>query len=368
MEVKDIFKKIFNIVIVSILITLFSIVIFVCCYLIKPLSISEKQSHKYFIIEKGQYASLIAQNLYKDQIIGSPSLLRAVLFLLNKDEKIYYGEYEFTSRMNIYNLITKITTGDVTKYKFRIEDGETIAGILAKQNNHKKLINNIKNIDNLKNNLININKVEKLSLDIDLSKLDNLEGLFYPDTYYYTYHDNSSEIFIKSHKQIIEKLYELWSNRENNIYKTDKWYTVIDKPYKALILASIIEKEASDKDERELISGVIYNRLNNNMYLQLDPTVIYALGDKYNGSITKLDLKTDSPYNTYINKSLPPGPIGTVSVSSLRAAIMPKKTDFIYFVATGDGKHKFSVSLDEHNQAVNKYIKNNQEPENNNKQ
>ena len=146
---------------------------------------------------------------------------------------------------------------------------------------------------------------------------------------------------------LLDLLEELWVERTPDLpYKT---------AYEALILSSIIEKETALPSERSKISGVFVRRLNLGMRLQADPTVIYALGSNFDGDIKKKDLSIDNPYNTYRYKGLPPGPISTVSEESLKAALNPLKTDFLYFVSMGNGFHKFSKTLSEHNKAVLKY-------------
>jgi UPF0755 protein len=148
------------------------------------------------------------------------------------------------------------------------------------------------------------------------------------------------------------KLAALWAGRDREI--------AISTPYEALILASIIEKETGLASERKIISGVFMNRLRRDMKLQTDPTVIYGLGDSYNGNITRKHLTTDTPYNTYTRRGLPPSPISLPGYAAIEAALHPDQTEAIYFVAKGDGSggHNFSKTLSEHNRAVKQYLKN----------
>lgn len=176
----------------------------------------------------------------------------------------------------------------------------------------------------------------------------NAEGLFFPETYNYTAHEKLSTVLKRAHKQLIERLSKAWSEKQANL--------PLKNPYELLILASIIEKESGYVPEKPLISSVFVNRLNNNMRLQTDPTVIYGLGDRYQGDITRAFLQDPHPYNTYVHNGLPPGPISSVSQSSITAAAQPQASDKLYFVASGGGKHVFSSSLDEHNKNVRIYI------------
>ena len=176
------------------------------------------------------------------------------------------------------------------------------------------------------------------------SNFNNLEGLFHPDTYFYQRGDKASEILIRAYKLHQKILDKAWEGRSLNISLSSK--------YEALILASIIEKEGI---ERNKISGVFNRRINLKMKLQSDPTVIYALGDQFDGDIKRSDLKIKHPYNTYVYKGLPPGPIGLASQVSLEASVNPKEGTSLYFVSKGDGSHKFSDTIEEHNKAVRDY-------------
>ena len=173
------------------------------------------------------------------------------------------------------------------------------------------------------------------------------EGLFYPDTYRFARGSSDLDIYKQAHQALLKKLNDAWESRSANLpYKN---------AYEALIMASIIEKETGKRSERPLIAAVFVNRLRSGMLLQTDPTVIYGLGDKYNGKIYKKDLLTDTPYNTYTRGGLPPGPIALPGLESLTAALHPASSDVLYFVARGDGSSQFSTNLTDHNRAVNKY-------------
>jgi UPF0755 protein len=173
------------------------------------------------------------------------------------------------------------------------------------------------------------------------------EGMFYPDTYHFPRDTTDMEFFHRSYLLMQQVLDEEWRHRATGLpYQT---------PYEALIMASIIEKETADITERDRIAGVFVRRLQIKMKLQTDPTVIYAMGESYDGNIRKNDLYIDSPYNTYVYSGLPPTPIASPGRAAIRAALQPAEGEELYFVARGDGTHQFSKTLEEHNSAVRAY-------------
>jgi UPF0755 protein len=173
------------------------------------------------------------------------------------------------------------------------------------------------------------------------------EGRFFPDTY--TYAKGSSDVAVlrRAMRAMDKRLAAAWAQRSPQ--------AVVKTPDEALILASIVEKETGKAADRTLISAVFQNRLRVGMPLQTDPTVIYGLGERFDGNLRKIDLQTDSPYNTYLRPGLPPTPIAMPGKASLLAAVQPAPGNYLYFVAKGDGSSHFSASLNEHNRAVNKY-------------
>jgi len=180
----------------------------------------------------------------------------------------------------------------------------------------------------------------------------NLEGLLYPDTYRYTMNTSDFDVIKKAYGSMQKKLHQAWLDRAPNLPYLSS--------YDALIVASMVEKETALPKERPLIAGIIINRLRKKMYLQIDPTVIYALiyksASHFQSVLTSSDLRVKSPYNTYIHKGLPPTPIAMPSEKSIIAALHPAKTNDLYFVAKGDGSHYFSTSLKQHDKAIEKYL------------
>ena len=271
-------------------------------------------------IPEGSSISLISNILFEEGLILNPVLFKTYARLSLSDKNLQAGEYFIDSSQSIYTLNKKLVDGDFYYRRLTLLPGSTLKTIL-----------NLANSSSLVNDLD--------SIDIILE-----EGIFYPDTYYYLKGETFSSILFQSHMRWKEISNKLWENRDD------------DLPYanimEATTMASIIEKEGVEK---ETIAGVFVNRLKLNMKLQSDPTVIYALGDNFDGDIKRKDLLIDSPYNTYRYRGLPPGPISIVSEDSLRAALRPKKTDYLYFVSMGNGFHKFSKNLIDHNKAVLEY-------------
>jgi len=175
------------------------------------------------------------------------------------------------------------------------------------------------------------------------------EGLFFPDTYYFIRDSSDIEILQRAYQTMQNHLQSSWSSRAESL--------PLATPYEALILASLIEKETGLESDRTTISGVFINRLRKGMRLQTDPTIIYGLGEQFDGNLRKKDLLADQEYNTYTRAGLPPTPIALPSLASIRAALNPAETDALYFVAKGNGESQFSSNLADHNKAVNKYQK-----------
>ncbi|HMG58487.1 MAG TPA: endolytic transglycosylase MltG, partial [Burkholderiales bacterium] len=173
------------------------------------------------------------------------------------------------------------------------------------------------------------------------------EGMFFPDTYVFVKGSSDIAVLTRAHRVMKRQLESAWSKRAPDLPMTD--------PYEALILASIVEKETGRASDREMIAAVFVNRLRRRMKLQTDPSVIYGMGERFDGNLRKKDLVTDTPFNTYTRRGLPPHPIAMPGLASLAAVMHPAETDALYFVSRGDGTSQFSRTLVEHNRAVAKY-------------
>ena len=280
-------------------------------------------------INVGSTLQEISLDLEKKNLILNSFVFTLNAKLHNIENKMKAGEYLLSESESIFTLQKKFLNGQNFYRKLQLLEGKTMADIF-------KLGNSEGIVDDIQGNLKNLQ--QKLGID------NQYEGFLYPDTFYYQKGDLFSSLLKRSFSKQKRLYSELWLNRQEGLpYRSLK---------EAITLASIIEKESLEK---KLIAGVFINRLKKNMKLQSDPTVIYAIGEDFDGNIKRSHLRIDNPYNTYRYKGLPPGPIGLVSQSSLMAALNPEKSDFLYFVSMNNGFHKFSKTLEEHNQAVLKY-------------
>jgi len=227
--------------------------------------------------------------------------------------------------------------GKESLHSIYFAEGSTFSEMVEKINKNKNIKQTLKSYS--QENILNVISSNK----------KYAEGLFFPDSYYFYKDTPDIEIIQNSHSVLLRKLESAWENRSGELPYKDM--------YEALIIASIIEKEVGVTEEAPIIAGVFVNRLNIGMKLQSDPTVIYGMGKRFNGNITRKDLKKDNPYNTYTRKKLPPSPISLPSLNSIEAALNPAKTNALYFVAKGNRRHHFSATLKEHNRAVRKYQK-----------
>lgn len=250
-------------------------------------------------------------------------------------DRMQVGEYRLEPGLSLLDFMDKLERGDVIVRRVTLVEGWNIRDLRRALKNAEGLVHRIDDMDNQ-------------ALMKELGKPDHHpEGWFAPDTYAYVRGDTDLELLdraLADQEQILE---QAWEERAEGL--------PLDSPYEALILASIVEKETAVPDEREEIAGVFVNRLNQGMRLQTDPTVIYGIGDDYDGNIRRHHLQQDTPYNTYRRAGLPPTPIAMPGEASIRAALNPADTEALYFVARGDGTHVFSRTLEQHQQAVREY-------------
>lgn len=318
---------------VSLLLLAFSYVAFFFPF--KPLNTNS--SSLYFQITEGSSVRTIISQLQEHQVIRSyeAPFFYAYIKLKGLHKGIQAGEYVFPRNITPAQLLHKFIKGDVIIHSFTVTEGMTFSQMLRAMQFHPAI----------KKTLWGKSPDEIMQL---LGESGSPEGLFFPDTYYFKAKTTDKILLLRARKTMSDKLAKAWQNRDINI--------VIKSPYEALILASIIEKETGSDFEREKISGVFQRRMLKNMRLQADPTVVYGLQNLYSGHITKENLQSDNPYNTYRHAGLPPGPIALPGMKSIEAALHPDKSEALYFVAKGDGTHVFSNTLPEHNQAVARYI------------
>lgn len=245
------------------------------------------------------------------------------------------GEYRFPADATPESLLEILNDGDVVQYSHTLIEGRTLAEILQAMHQDSRISATLvgKTSDEI---------VEAVQMDVT-----HPEGWFYPDTYAFSRDTSDVAILRQAHLRMQEVLAEEWAKRVDGL--------PLETAYEALILASIVEKETGAAHERPEIAGVFVRRLNAGMRLQTDPTIIYGLGEEFDGNLTRKHLTTDGPYNTYRNGGLPPTPIAAAGRAAINAALNPADGEALYFVARGDGTHAFSATLDEHNRAVQEF-------------
>ena len=277
----------------------------------------------------------IANQLVEQQVLGSPWPFVVLAKILQKEQNLKAGEYTLNKNITPYQLLLSLNHGKATQGSITFIEGKTF----------KQMREKIAKNDAIKNTTQELSDAKIMQL---IGKGEaHAEGLFFPDTFYFDRGTLDTILLKRAYDSMQAKLDQAWNNRAPNLpYKNS---------YEALIMASIVEKETGKASERPMIAGVFLNRLRIGMRLQTDPTVIYGMGDKYDGNIRRKDLQTDTIYNTYTRSGLPPTPIAMPGLASIEAALHPEQTKALYFVGKGDGSHAFSNSLVEHNRAVAKY-------------
>lgn len=255
--------------------------------------------------------------------------------VMRRSAKIKAGSYEVESGLTALALLDKLTRGDVTLGEVTLIEGRTfrqfreIVGKNADFNHDTQKFSD-----------------EKILLLIG-AKEKHPEGLFFPDTYLFDKGSSELEVLRRAYRMMQARLAAAWAQRDTSL--------PLKTPYEMLILASIVEKETGQPADRPQIAAVFVNRLRKGMLLQTDPTVIYGLGERFDGNLRKVDLQTDTPWNTYTRAGLPPTPIAMPGMASLQAVLKPPPSDKLYFVARGDGSSEFSANLSDHNRAVDAF-------------
>jgi len=319
----------------KILIIFFFLVFWLISYLFLPLNITENNAS--FEVADGSNLNEITKQLVEVKVLKDSFRFKLLTFIFAKTESLKRGHYKLESNATALDLLDMLVNGKESLYSISFPEGLTFNQLIKKIKNNKNIKKTLKSYDQA-------NVLKAIS-----SNKKYVEGLFFPDSYYFYKGTSDVEILKNAHSVLNRKLQFAWDNRSSDLpYKN---------MYEALIMASIIEKEIGILEEAPIIAGVFVNRLNINMPLQSDPTVIYGIRDKFNGNLTRKDLKKYTPFNTYVIKSLPPSPISLPSLNSIEAALNPATTDALYFVAKGNRRHHFSATLKEHNRAVRKYQK-----------
>ena len=288
-----------------------------------------------FRVPAGAAVRSIAQTARAAGVGVQPEAMAAAARFTGTASNLRAGRYAVERGITLAGLLAKLKAGDVLRETLTVVEGITFRELRAL----------LASSAELKPEAANLSVVEILKA-VGAGET-HPEGLFAPDTYVYDPGASDLDLLRQAYRRQMKLLQDAWDARAPDLpYKT---------PYEALIMASIVEKETGQAAERDQIAGVFVNRLRLGMLLQTDPTVIYGLGEKFDGYLRKRDLVTDTPYNSYTRAGLPPTPIALPGRASIEAALKPAKTNALYFVSRGDGTSHFSSSLGEHNRAVDKY-------------
>jgi UPF0755 protein len=301
----------------------------------KPLTLP--QSPYEFEVKPGMSLSAVARELQGAGVVAHTLPMIALARAQGVDRGIKAGSYEIESGITLPQLLTRLTQGDATQTSFVIIEGATLADVRRA----------LRAQGQVKNTVLDLPDAE-LMARLGAPGVP-AEGRFFPDTYFFAAGSSDLRLLRRAHDAMTARLAAAWETRAPGL--------PFNSPDEALILASIVEKETGRPADRPLVASVFVNRLKHGMRLQTDPTVIYGMGDKFDGNLRRRDLDTDTPWNTYTRDGLPPTPIALPSQASLDAVLHPPASDYLYFVARGDGTSHFSTSLAEHNRAVSKFQK-----------
>jgi UPF0755 protein len=288
-----------------------------------------------FTVRTGAPLRAVAYDLTAAGVLPTHWLLTGLARLRGVDRTIKAGNYEVSYGTTLAGLLAKLTQGDVTQTSFTIVEGWSMRDLrdaLRSENAIVKQVSDLPDAD--------------LMAKIGASERQ-AEGWFFPDTYFFAAGATDASILVRAHRLMRERLSAAWETRAPGL--------PLSSPYEALILASLVEKETGRAADRPLVASVFVNRLRQGMKLQTDPSVIYGIGEHFDGNLRRRDLDRDQAFNTYTREGLPPTPIALPSQASLEAVLHPPATPFLYFVSRGDGSSEFSANLAEHNRAVAKY-------------
>jgi len=287
-------------------------------------------------VKPGMGIGDIARELQRQPGLARPAFyLQAFVRLNGLAPRLQTGEYAIAPGATPRGLIGQIAAGRVIQHALVVVEGWTFKQLRWALAEHPKIVQTLQN-------------ASEAEIMARLGRPgEHPEGRFFPDTYHFPASTTDEAFLRRALAAMDRRLSDAWERRAPDL--------ALSEPYQALILASIVEKETALPAERPAIAGVFERRLRKGMPLQTDPTVIYGLGDAFDGDLRRRDLVADTPYNTYLRKGLPPTPIALPGAESLAATVNPAAGDALYFVATGEGGHTFSATLEEHNRAVKRY-------------
>ena len=303
------------------------------------------QNDQLLTMERGTTGNKLVELLEKERILEDADRLSWLLKLHPELNKVKAGTYSLNGVKTVEDLLKLLNSGKEAQFNVQFIEGNTFKNWRKRLENAPHLKQTLK--DKSEQEIFQLLALPKVSKAID--EWMKIDGWLYPDTYNYTPNSTDLELLQRAAERMKKALDKAWNERDKDL--------PLENPYEMLILASIVEKETGIAAERPQVASVFINRLKAKMKLQTDPTVIYGMGEDYHGNIRKKDLETPTPYNTYVIDGLPPTPIAMPSEDALQAVAHPAQTEFYYFVADGTGGHKFSRNLNEHNKAVQEYLR-----------
>ena len=304
-------------------------------YVIRPLTFSTLPLE--FSLGQGSSLKVAARQMQQAGVLPRDWMFVWLARMLGKSAQIQAGNYELETAVTMLELLAIVTNGQAAQSEFSIIEGWTFNQFRTALNTNPAIRHDSASLPEVEI-LRRVGAAEAYA-----------EGLFFPDTYYFVKGTSDLALLKRAYKTMQLHLQESWQERTSDL--------PFKSAYEALILASIVEKETGQASDRSMIAAVFINRLRRGMLLQTDPTVIYGLGENFDGNLRKRDLLADTSYNTYTRVGMPPTPIALPGLASIQAALHPASTDALYFVARGNGSSQFSNTLNEHNNAVNRYQK-----------
>jgi UPF0755 protein len=289
-----------------------------------------------FVVKPGSTIRTVSRQLVEERVLDEPWNFMIMARLTGRASDLKAGNYQFSSGITPFQLFDMITSGDVSQVGITFIEGWTFRQMREELNRHEGVQHFTMGLSD-SDIMQRIGAAEKYP-----------EGLFFPDTYYFSNGMTDLDILKRAYQAMQQKLSAAWTKRDSNLPYA--------KPYDALIMASVVEKETGRSEERPMIARLFIDRLRIGMRLQTDPSVIYGLGEQFDGNLRKKDLLDDTPYNTYTRAGLPPTPIANPGLGAIEAVLNPSPSQgYLYFVGKGNGSHAFSKTLAEHNRAVAKY-------------
>jgi UPF0755 protein len=331
--------KVFYKILATVLLLIALVVVWVAsdyrAFLKRPLTLPEEGL--LLTVDQGSSMRRVAARLVEAGAMEHPYYLRMLARLENQASRIKAGEYRIAAGTTPERLLEQLVSGQVVQYHLTVVEGWNFAQMMEAVAADPVLQHTLEGME-----------AKEIMARVS-GDSQHPEGRFYPDTYYFPRGTTDLQFLRRAYDTMQQVLAREWEGRSGNL--------PFDTPYEALILASIVERETAVADERPQVAGVLVRRLRKGMRLQVDPTVIYGLGDAFDGNLTRKHLKTDNPYNTYTRKGLPPTPIALPSGAAIHAVLHPADGDALYYVSRNDGTHQFSATLKEHNAAVLAYQK-----------